>query len=155
MSIFSSWVIRALLVLRLKGKFKPNELLTISLDSRPHTNRTKTNCGEKIAYIDRIVKRFRTLVYLADSVDSIRPFLTHAVTEFGKSKPLKHYLSSSHVVLWTDLHNSSYIYYCTPSTTHVGGFHFRLCVTLDFTVETTKTTISELNDILSRLCSTL
>ena len=65
-------------------------------------DRTKRNCGGKIAYIDRIVQRFRTLVYLADSVDSIRPFVTHAVPEFEKSEAQKHKLSPLHVVLWTD-----------------------------------------------------
>ena len=85
-------------------------------------DRTKRNCGERIAHIDRIVQRFRILVYLADSVNSIRPFVTHAVPEFEKSEAQKHKLSPLHVVLWTDLHNSSYIHYCTPSTTHVGGF---------------------------------
>ena len=116
-------------------------------------DRTKRNCGGEIAYIDRISQRFRMLVYLAHSVDSIRPFVTHAVPELRKSEPQKHKLSPLHVVLWTDLHNSSYIHYCTPSTTHVGGFC--LCVTLDFTVNTTKTTISDLNNILSSYSSTL
>ena len=49
------------------------------------------------------------------------------------SEPQKQKLLPLNVVVWTDLHNNSYIHYCTPSTTHVGGF--RLCVALDFTVE--------------------
>ena len=120
--------------------------LTSSVDSRPHMDRTKRNCGDKIAHSDRIVQQFRILVYLADSVDSIRPFVTHAIPEFGISEPQKHELSPVHVVLWTDLHNSSYIHYCTPSTTHVGGF--RLCVPLDFTVDTSITSIEDLKNIV-------
>ena len=96
--------------------------LTSSVDSKPHMDRTKRT--GKIAYIDRIVQRLRILVYLADSVDSIRPFVTHALPELGISEPQKHELSPVHVVPWTDLHNSSYIHYCTPSITHVGGFRF-------------------------------
>jgi hypothetical protein len=120
--------------------------LTSSVDSRPHMDRTKKNCGDKIAYRDRIVQQFRILVYLSDSVDSIRPFVTHALPEFGDSEPQKHELSPVHVVLWTDLHNSSYIHYCTPSTTHIGGF--RLCVPLDFTVDTSVTSIEVLKNIV-------
>ena len=85
-------------------------------------DRTKRNCGDKIAHSDRIVQQFRILVYLSDSVESIRPFVTHALPEFGESEPQKHKLSSLHVVLWTDLPNSCYIHYCSPSTTHEGGF---------------------------------
>ena len=96
--------------------------LTSSVDSRPHMDRTKRHVDEQIAYIDRIIQRFRILVYFADSVDSIRPFVTHALPEFGISELQKHELSPVHVVLWTDLHNSSYIHYCTPSTSHDGGF---------------------------------
>ena len=121
--------------------------LTSSVDSKPHMDRTKRNCGENIAYRDRIVQQFRVLVYLSDSVDSIRPFVTHALPEFGESEPQKHELSPVHVVLWTDLHNSSYIHYCTPSTTHVGGF--RLCVPLDFTLDTSKTSILDLTNIVA------
>ncbi len=113
-------------------------------------DRTKRHVDEKIAYIDRIVQRFRILVYLADSVDSIRPFVTHAVPEFEKSEAQKHKLSPLHVVLWTDLHNSSYIHYCTPCTTHVGGF--RLCVPIDFTVDTSKTSTSDLKNIIAQFC---
>ena len=120
--------------------------LTSSVDSRPHMDRTKRNCGDKIAHRDRILQQFRILVYLSDSVDSIRPFVTHAIPEFGISEPQKHELSPVHVVLWTDLHNSSYIHYCTPSTTHVGGF--RLCVPLDFTVDTSITSILDLTNIV-------
>ena len=72
-------------------------------------------------------------------LQSIRPFVTHAVPEFGNSEPQKHKMSPVQVVLWTDLHNSIYIHYCTPSTTHDGGF--RLCVPLDFTVDTSITSI--------------
>ena len=109
-------------------------------------DRTKRHSEDKIAYSDRIVQQFRILVYLSDSVDSIRPFVTHAIPEFGISEPQKHELSPVHVVLWTDLHNSSYIHYCTPSSTHVGGF--RLCVPLDFTVDTSITSISYLTNIV-------
>ena len=122
--------------------------LTSSIDSRPHMDRTKRHCGDKIAYRDRKVQQFRILVYLSDSVDSIRPFVTHAIPEFGISEPQKHELSPLHVVLWTDHHNSSYIHYCTPSTTHVGGF--RLCVPLDFTVDTSKTSIEDLKNIVGK-----
>ena len=115
---------------------------TSSVHSRPHMDRTKRNCGENIAYRNREVQQFRILVYLSDSVDSTRPFVTHALPEFGISEPQKHELSPVHVVLWTDHHNSSYIHYCTPSTTHVGGF--RLCVPLDFTLDTSKTSILHL-----------
>ena len=121
--------------------------LTSSVESRPHMDRTKRHVGEKIAHSDRKVQMFRILVYLADSVDSIRPFVTHALPNFGNSKPQKHKLSPLHVVLWTDLHNSSYIHHCTPSTTHVGGF--RLCVTLDFTVDISRTSILDLNNIIA------
>ena len=127
--------------------------ITSSVDSRPHMDRTKRNCGDKIAHSDRIVQQFRILVYLADSVDSIRPFVTHAVPENGISKPQKHELSPVHVVLWTDLHNSSYIHYCTPSSTHVGGF--RLCVLLDFTVDTSKTSILDLTNIVAQFSEKL
>jgi len=85
-------------------------------------DRNKRHVDEKIAHSDRIVQQSRILVYLADSVESIRPFVTHAVPEFGNSEPQKHKLSPLHVVLWTDLHNSCYIHYCTPSTTHEGDF---------------------------------
>jgi len=90
--------------------------LTSSVDSRPHIDRTKRHVDEKIPHSDRIVQQFRILVYLADSVDSIRLFVTHAVPEFGNSEPQKHKLSQLHVVLRTYAHNSSYIHYCTPST---------------------------------------
>jgi hypothetical protein len=126
--------------------------LTSSVDSRPHMDRTKRNCGDKIAYRDKIVQQFRILFYLSDSVDSIRPFVTHALPEFGESEPQKHELSPVHVVLWTDLHNSSYIHYCTPSTTHVGGF--RLCVPLDFTLDTSKTSILHLTNIVASFSRT-
>ena len=121
---------------------------TSSIDSRPHMDRTKRHCGDNIAYRDRKVQQFRILVYLSDSVDSIRPFVTHALPEFGISEPQKHELSPVHVVLWTDHHNSSYIHYCTPSTTHVGGF--RLCVPLDFTVDTSRNSIEDLTEILAK-----
>ena len=120
--------------------------LTSAVDSKPHMDRTKRHSEDKIAYSDRIVQQFRILVYLSDSVDSTRPFVTHAIPEFGISEPQKHELSPVHVVLWTDLHNSSYIHYCTPSTTHVGGF--RLCVPLDFTVDTSITSIEDLKNIV-------
>jgi hypothetical protein len=120
--------------------------LTSAVDSKPHMDRTKRHSEDKIAYSDRIVQQFRILVYLSDSVDSIRPFVTHAIPEFGISEPQKHELSPVHVVLWTDLHNSSYIHYCTPSSTHVGGF--RLCVPLDFTVDTSITSIEDLKNIV-------
>ena len=125
---------------------------TSSVHSTPHMDRTKRNCGENIAYRNREVQQFRILVYLSDSVDSIRPFVTHALPEFGESKPQKHKLSPVHVVLWTDLHNSSYIHYCTPSTTHVGGF--RLCVPLDFTVDTSETSILHLTNIVANFSRT-
>ena len=127
--------------------------LTSSVDSRPHLDMTKRNCGDKIAYRDKIVQQFRILVYLADSVDSIRPFVTHALPEWGISKPQKHVLSSLHIVLWTDLHNSSCIHYCTPSTTHVGGF--RLCVPLDFTVDTSITSVLDLTNIVAQFSKKL
>ena len=115
--------------------------LTSAVDSKPHMDRTKRHCP--LAYRDRVVQQFRLLFYLSDSVDSVRPFVTHALPEFGESKPQKHELSPVHVVLWTDHHNSSYIHYCTPSTTHVGGF--RLCVPLDFT---SITSIEDLKNIV-------
>ena len=59
--------------------------LTSAVDSKPHMDRTKRHC--LLAHRDRIVQQFRILVYLADSVDSIRPFVTHAITEFGISEP--------------------------------------------------------------------
>jgi len=124
--------------------------LTSAVDSKPHMDRTKRHC--LLACRDRIVQQFRILFYLSDSVDSIRPFVTHALPEFGESEPQKHELSPVHVVLWTDLHNSSYIHYCTPSTTHVGGF--RLCVPLDFTVDTSKTSISVLTNIVANFSKT-
>ena len=116
--------------------------LTSSVDSKPHMDRTKRHCGDKIAHSDRIVQQFRVLVYLSDGVDSICPFVTHALPELGISEPQKHELSPVHVVLWIDLHNISYIHYCSPSTAHVGGF--RLCVPLDFTLDTSKTSILHL-----------
>jgi len=126
------------------------EELTSAVPSKPHMDRTKRHCP--LAYRDRVVQQFRLLFYLSDSVDSVRPFVTHALPEFGESKPQKHELSPVHVVLWTDHHNSSYIHYCTPSTTHVGGF--RLCVPLDFTVDTSKTSISVLTNIVANFSKT-
>ena len=105
----------------------------------------------QIAHRDRILQQFRILVYLSDSVDSILLFVTRALPEFGESEPQKHELSPVHVVLWTNLHNSSYIHYCTPSTTHVGGF--RLCVSLDFTLDTSKTSILDLINIVANFSS--
>ena len=64
--------------------------LTSAVDSKPHMDRTKRHSEDKIAYSDRIVQQFRILVYLSDSVDSIRPFVTHAIPEFGISEPQKH-----------------------------------------------------------------
>jgi len=125
--------------------------LTSAVDSTPHMDRTKRHC--LLAYRDRIVQQFKILFYLSDSVDSIRPFVTHAIPEFGISEPQKHELSPVHVVLWTDLHNSSYIHYCTPSSTHVGGF--RLCVPLDFTVDTSITSISYLTNIVENFSKKL
>ena len=91
--------------------------------------------------------RFRVLVYLADSVDSGRNFVTHALPEFGKACAVaqEHIITPLHVVLWTKAHNSSYIHYNTPSRTHQGGF--RLCVVIEFTLDTKLSSTSIVNNL--------
>ena len=103
---------------------------SISRDSVPHMDRTR-NVNSPATH-----DRFRVLVYLADSVDSCRNFVTHALPEFGEASAVaqEHIITPLHVVLWTKAHNSNYIHYNTPSKTHEGGF--RLCVVIDFTLET-------------------
>ena len=98
--------------------------------------------------------RFRVLVYLSDSVDSGRNFVTHALTEFGEDAcavAQERIITPLHVVLWTKAHNSSYIHYNTPSKTHQGGF--RLCVVIDFTLDLDLSSTSIVNNRLEVFCS--
>ena len=122
---------------------------SISRDSVPHMDRTRdVQCPDTH-------DRFRVLVYLADSVDSCRNFVTHALPEFGKACAVaqEHIITPLHVVLWTKAHNSSYINYNTPSKTHQG--RFRLCVVIDFTLDTKLSSTSIFNNLLEVFLSRL
>ena len=93
----------------------------------------------------------------SDSVDSYRNFVTHALPKFGEDAcaavAQEHIITPLHVVLWTKEHNSSYIHYNTPSKTHQGGF--RLCVVIDFTIDTELSSTSIVNNRLKVFCSGL
>ena len=70
-----------------------DEITTTSVDSRPHMDKTKRHCDKKIAHSDMIVQHFRILVYLADSVDSIRPMLYPSLGKaVRKSTNCPHYM---------------------------------------------------------------
>ena len=78
--------------------------ISTSKDSVPHMDRTRD--VNRPATHDR----FRVLVYLSDSLDSGRNFVTHALPEFGEDAcavAQEHIITPLHVVLWTKEHNSS------------------------------------------------
>ena len=84
-----------------------------------------------------------------------RNFITHTLPELREACAVaqEHIITPLHVVLWTKAHNSSYIHYNTPSKTHEGGF--RLCVVIDFTLDTELSSTSIVNNLLEVFCSGL